>query len=275
MELIPIENKDLREIQKIELQILKKIREICDKNNITYFLIGGTLLGAVRHEGFIPWDDDLDIAMFREDYERFIKIAQKELKAPFCITSLFNSEHKMLFSKVFKTDTIYCEGGEGESLFKQGLWVDIFPIDLIKKNNIEEAKKHAQKRQLIFHILIYISQHRKNKKKLANLKYELLNKCMMFMSCEKIDKLALNILSKDKIEQSKYCTNYGSQYGIEKQTMLVDFYLPVNKIKFEDELFNAPNNTHAILKNIYGDYMKLPPIEKRQGQHNLYIKRNT
>ena len=122
--------KNLRKLQLLQLDIAKAIKELCESNGIPYFLIGGTLLGAIRHKGFIPWDDDFDVGMLREDYERFIKIAEEKLDKKKFFLETWDTEkgYGFPFAKVKLNGTKYPERNAPKSVH-QGIFVDVFPID--------------------------------------------------------------------------------------------------------------------------------------------------
>lgn len=130
-------SSDMKQIWAVQLDILHRIANICNKYNIKYFAIGGTLLGAVRHKGYIPWDDDLDIAMFREDYNKFCEIAPEELHHPFFFqTEETDPGYLLRHAKVRNSNTtaILSVQKDKKYKFNQGIFVDIFPIDRIPDN---------------------------------------------------------------------------------------------------------------------------------------------
>ena len=125
-------NEDLIKLQKAETEILSEVIRVCDENGITYFAVGGTALGAVRHSGFIPWDDDVDIGMLREDYERFLKIAPEKLKKGYTLCSA-ESEPNMpsYFAKVRKDGTVFKEESSKNIKMHHGIFLDVMPYDKI------------------------------------------------------------------------------------------------------------------------------------------------
>ncbi|MCF0124913.1 MAG: LicD family protein, partial [Clostridia bacterium] len=136
---------DLKNVKKIEIEIVKEIIRICNKNSIKYFAVGGTALGAVRHNGFIPWDDDIDLGMMREDYEKFLKIAPTELNDNYELVhfSLYN-DYPVYFAKVKKKNTLFIERGMSKLNIPKGIFVDIMPYDFCpskKKEQIKYVKK--------------------------------------------------------------------------------------------------------------------------------------
>lgn len=125
------EDKTVAAAQKVMLEILVEIHRICVENDITYWLEAGTLLGAIRHKGFIPWDDDCDVSMPRKDYERFLQIAQEKLpETMFLQTKETDKEYPLPWAKIRKNGTLLIETGEtGEEKYHHGIFVDIFPYD--------------------------------------------------------------------------------------------------------------------------------------------------
>ena len=136
-----MENNELRKLQHVELDILKEVVRICKKNKITFYMAEGSLLGAMRHQGFIPWDDDLDIAMLRSDYEKFLKIAPKEISKKYEIqhqTTIKN--YWSPFIKVRHLDNSkYAQKHIAHLTNHNGPLLDIFPIDNVpKENNLKQ-----------------------------------------------------------------------------------------------------------------------------------------
>ena len=135
-ETITLSNKQLRKLQMVELDILVEVDRICRKHNIEYFLAGGTLIGAIRHNGFIPWDDDIDISMTRENYNKFIEVQKKELNTDkYYFESMETDENcGMLYAKVKRKNSKYIEFASDSNRDNLGIWIDIFPIDKVKNN---------------------------------------------------------------------------------------------------------------------------------------------
>ena len=136
-----LSNDILRKVQLKELEILLEIKRICDNNNINYYLCFGTLLGAVRHKGFIPWDDDVDIYMKRDDYNRFLQVAPNQISKNFFIeSSKFNSNFPRTFTKVKANGTIFLEKYFQSTGVHPGIWVDVFPLDSLSKSSQKSLK---------------------------------------------------------------------------------------------------------------------------------------
>lgn len=125
----------LIKIQQIELSILNEFSKICQKHNLTYFLVGGSCLGMIRHKGFIPWDDDIDLGMPRKDYQKFCEIAKAELPDDLVLQN-FDTEPQcgLVFGKIRKKGTILSENYSYHINMNQGVWIDIFPYDFVSNN---------------------------------------------------------------------------------------------------------------------------------------------
>ena len=260
-----MEQRILKKLQTTELDILKQIDLICKKNNIEYSIMYGTLLGAVRHKGFIPWDDDIDICMLRKDYDRFIKIANSELNEKYKLDCIMtNKNHYASFAKVRNKKTIFDESSLSNYQSNKGIFVDIFPFDYIKKNKITKWYKFKFKIICVFQaIMIYRSLHSETSGKIKFLS--------KFMNNTLANKL-ITLLSNGS-EKYNYLTFYdleslGNGFIVNK-----DDVFPSKKIEFEKNMFSGPNNSHNVLIKKYGnDYMELPPIEKRTTHSPKYIK---
>lgn len=270
----------VRQAQLITLRILKIVDQVCEKHNLDYWIEGGTLLGAVRNGGFIPWDDDLDIAMPREDYEKFLEIAPKELPEDLFIqnletTSLAGNTWTQIKDRNSRMVI------DRKAKYHQGIYIDIFPCDIYSENSLKRLFTESLMKKL------YIFAYAIN----APLKKAYLSKINIIKNIAKIILKVVffpfAIFNKDiiynrnlktrhkRIEKMKKNPKLNYGYGtdiLNFDTILdIDIIYPLKKIKFEDGEFMAPNDVHRYLKKIYGDYMQIPPENKRV-QHHLEIK---
>ena len=274
---LTIYSKDeLKEIQSIELKCLKSIVEICAKIGVEYFLIGGSALGAVRHDGYIPWDDDIDIGMTREHYRRFLKDAPALLPAKYHLQTPYSDKHcPYFYSKVRIEGTIFMEYCNRNINMHHGVYVDIFPFDnvpddetlnLQQFNNVQSLFRKFTLRQIPD-----VSEAPKSMQ--AYLKF-IIRRCTYCIA-----KLAYPrkwLIKKTEEELTKYnhsetkaiaCLNF----PVRKTEYIMKSNLyPLKLHKFEDTEFYIPNNYHVYLSTHYGDYMQLPPTEKRFG-HKPYL----
>lgn len=236
----------LEKLWQYEIKILDEIDRICQKHNITYFLMWGTLIGAVRHKGFIPWDDDIDLAMDIKNYKKFLKVAPKELGKEFFLqTSKSDKFHPTFFSKVRLNNTAFYSKDDSNRKKHHGIFVDLLPL-----YNYSNPPSFFQKvsRKIGDILAISISGKREN----TNVGNRFIKKLPDALLCNLRD-IFLNTKGK------KY---YSWGYFFEKS----DFY-PATKLEFCGKLYPVPKEYDKVLTTVYGDYMKLPPKEK-QVAHN-------
>ncbi len=252
-----ISKKDLEDLKATELEILKEVTAFCDKNNLTYFLVGGTLLGSVRHQGFIPWDDDIDIGMLREDYEKFIKLYPKDKNGKYYIQCLENDSNYWLpFAKIRKSNTLMLEADlEGTNLNKE-IFIDVFPFDTVPDTGYKKFKWVAF--LIINNVEAILAKRLKKKAPRIYSKVLKIFPVKFLYYFEK--KLMMKYDKKDYNHLICYC----GRYAKEKEYLERDVILPVKKGDFEGLKFNIMNKPDVYLTNLYGDYMKLPPKEKQE-----------
>ncbi len=258
----------LEEIHKIDLKIAKEFIRICKKNNLTYYIIGGTFLGAIRHKGFIPWDDDMDIAMPRKDFNIFINIANQELKDNYHLVNHENDEeYRYSIPRVVDLTT---ETVEERNNKKTHLAIDIFPIDGTPNNLI--LRKIYYFRILFNRMLVswyYIDEVEKNKKRTKLEKILIaLGKILPTKKMIKPKKVLKKIdvlLQKNSFEKSD---NVGTIMGAYKVREIVpkEFFGKPTKYQFEDIKLYGPEKYDEYLTHMYGDYMS-PPENKNENSH--------
>lgn len=259
----------LRKVQLTQLEIAKEIRRVCDENGIRYFLCCGTFLGAVRHQGFIPWDDDLDMGMLRKDYETFCAIAPEKLGERFCIQSWYTDPNYALpFAKVRLRNTLYLEA-KGTLLQENGFYVDVFPFDFAPEE-ADAQQAHAAKLSSLFrrklmksHCKPWVDNDRILwKKRIGYLYYQLR---AAFTSGEKLA-MAYDQTATDLSESPVLCRQRGlSRLDCYNREWYEEFVL----YPFEGELFWGPKDYDAVLSSQFGDYMTLPPEDKRENRHQI------
>lgn len=267
----------MNEFQKYEFDILNRLIDFLDKNNLNYFLAGGSLLGAVRHKGFIPWDDDIDIGMKREDYEKLVNITKENdgyisENLQFQASDLENSIYP--YGKVVdKFIKIKSENGLDDYL-----WVDIFPFEFLPKNDFKT--KVLYKKESFLNKILYIKnmdwEYLKKSSK-SRVKY-LVKKMIYEIFLKRLDNKSIgkkmnNIAKKvnKKYENSEYlgCIVWG--YDGKKEKVYAED-LDIINLEFEGKEIKTMKGYDRYLSNLYGDYMKLPPEEKRIS-HNFQIEK--
>ena len=260
-------NMDL--LHQVDMDIAKAVVALCDKHNLTYYMLGGTMLGAIRHKGFIPWDDDIDFGMPRADYERFLALAETELPQGLKVVNYRNTpQYQYYITRILDADTQVEEERIGNDSRYTCASIDIFPIDgtpnnallrkiyffrvlyhralmsLCYKDSIDRKRKRSKKEKLLLWIMERIP--------VEKLTTPYKQKC-------KIDKL----LRKQPVEGAKYIGNIMGAYRT-KEIVPAEFYGKGAYYQFEDTQFRGLEKYHEYLTYTYGDYMQLPPEDKRK-----------
>lgn len=257
----------IRNLQLIEFQILKEVDRICKENNITYYLAEGTLLGAIRHHGFIPWDDDLDISMPREDYEKFLKVAPKEINKMYEVQhSTTIKDYWSPFIKVrYLDNSLYSQSHIAHLTNNNGPYIDIFPIDIVPEKISFKQKIQAVERKYLRGMISY----KLGLKKPTTKKAKIIKFTSKFVSIKRIHILLNKTLTRYNSADNKYMVNLCSYHYYRNQIVPKEWYGKPRYIKFEKGKFPIPSETKKILNQVYGDYMELPPIEKRVIKHHF------
>ena len=259
------------ELKQIELDLLKDIHKICSQENIRYSLCGGTLLGAVRHGGFIPWDDDIDIFMPRPDYNNFVEYCKTHC-TPFKLSSIeIDSKYSCLFAKAMNCNTTIQEINGNRNGLDLGVSVDIFPIDGLG-NTYDEAKKQFKKTRFGRELLVAYNWKHFFRSKTHSIIYEPIRFAFFMMSrFVNSEKLIKSIHSKyldDGFQKFKYAAAICGCYRL-KEILPIEVYSEFDTIAFEGYEFMSIKNKDAYLKSIYGNYLELPPENKRVSHHTF------
>ena len=247
----------LAEAKKIEFEILSEIDRFCRSHGIRYQLSAGTLIGAVRHRGFIPWDDDIDIAMPREDYERFYKEFPKAHESgPYRLTSHRDKTNIYPFIKVIDDRTVAYEQFVDAS-YTTGIWVDVFPLDKLPED--DSLFVRCGRLQTIFGLVVANSDRATTKvrKALKKILTPVLRHIDIYALAEKMDRIASS--AKDSKTSDVGIVLFG--YGAKER--VPDSIFETEDAPFEGGLFAIPKEYDTVLKAQYGDYMTLPPEEDR------------
>lgn len=249
---------DVIELREIQMKVLDCIHDFCEKNNIQYSISSGTLLGAIRHGGFIPWDDDIDIYMPRASYEIFIKAFQNYHKRYELLSHETNPQYPYNYVKVVDNNTIVKEKGFD---METGVWVDIFPIDNVSDYKFARALQNLIRRFLMGIIFTRLGRRKNN---------------YIYKLFPMSQKTAIFVLNKviTSVRKSNNIINLsiGGPTDIEK-CFPSKCFLKTIPIKFENRIYKAMQNSDEYLQATYGDYMKIPPVEY-QVHHDFvaYIK---
>lgn len=261
-----IDKDILSRLHNAEIEIFKEIIRICEKHNLKWFLVAGSLLGAVRHKGFIPWDDDIDIGMYREDYDKFIDIAINEIDDKFFVhCNKTDPNYWCSFLKIRKNNTIF----EEEHLINKktkhnGIFVDIFPYD-------NAANIYIFNRIRCF-VIRFISDNLLIKNKIFNYKesrYKYLNIFLKFIPKKILIKIQNHLMTSKK--RGKYVVNWVGASHVKNELIKYCDFFPLVNVKFEKIECKAFRKYKTYLSNVYGNYMKIPPKSQRVNHGSAYI----
>lgn len=253
------------------LELIDEYDRVCRENNLRYFLTGGSLLGAIRHNGMIPWDDDIDVAMPREDYEMLRQIANDKFSQDFSyITNNIDSEYFLCYAKLFHNKTTLVE--LQDPFYLGGVYLDIFPIDGLPSNKFLRSIHY--KRFYYWRNMSYIvareSSVSTNKNPIkafcATIRNSIYKKIFsLSYVLRKCDRIA----SKYSFDNSDMVVNFGGAWG--QREITYRSYL-VNRVEhsFEGRMLMIPKGYDEFLKTLYGDYMQLPSIENRISHHRYF-----
>ena len=266
----------LKEIQGIELNLLLQLDSICRENNLRYSLGGGSLLGAIRHKGFIPWDDDIDVMMPRPDYEAFLKLCRTQDVAFNLITYDTVEGYNGLFSKIWDPATMIRDDLMGVS-YELGVSIDVFPLEGLGNSEAEAYrifKKTAWNREM----LNAVTWKKFFRSKTHSILIEPIRFAMFVLSRFTDPKKLLRKVDEENLrhpfEGSEYAGCVCGSYR-EQEIMKTDTFRNYIDVEFEGHSLRAIQNYDEYLTKHYGDYMALPPKEKQVTHHTYraYLKR--
>ena len=266
---------ELAEIKSIELDLLNEFARICNKHKLSYVLAGGTCLGAIRHKGFIPWDDDIDVSMTREDYDRFAEVAEDDLDSAKYVFQSMDTEPNcgLVFGKLRKKGTILSEEYSNHINMSQGVWIDIFPYDRVP-NDANRRARYLREISLLRNLYITKCGY-----KMPEGKSTVVTCAYYFAKafcCVIPSSWLIGILNK-KMRQYANDSNcqlvypFGGAYGEEVELIPRTMVTATTNVAFEGSQYLTFSDYDTYLTKHYGNYMELPPVEKRVGGvHHLH-----
>lgn len=245
---------DIKELQKIQYNILVEFDRFCKEHNLKYFLAYGTLLGAVRHKGFIPWDNDVDVCMLRDEYEKLIKLYKDNRYRLMSVERCKRNEYTYAHAKMVDSETVLIEKFQPDK--ELGVYIDVFPLDYLCNGEKD-------------YDLILKRYNRINYLETA---VGIKGKVLKILGRKQLARI-YKFIHKNNKNKSKYVGNCcatnasGDIYNL-------DWFDKTKKMHFEGDVFLVPVEYKRVLERRYGNYMELPPIEERKPQHDFdaYIK---
>lgn len=261
-----LSENELKKLKSYELDALVEFDRICKKHGIPYTLCGGTMLGAVRHNGFIPWDDDVDVALLRGDYEKLEEIFSQEMDPRFFFQN-HNTDKDWYrpYSKIRVNDTLFTEIAHAGRNIHHGIYIDIFPLDNVPDDR-RERKRQSLKFKIANTILsakyIDIKSRKGTKKLVAGILRVL---CFPF-TLEYLYRKVNSISCRYNAVESKEVKNFSGAYG-EREILPREYMTKMETVQFEGKDLSMMAEYDDVLTRIYGDYMQLPPVEQRVTRH--------
>lgn len=265
---------EIEEMRQLQLSILEAFHTFCKEQRLTYCMCGGTLLGAVRHKGYIPWDDDIDVMMPREDYMHFLKLA-KELGFPYKVISPYEVEadsrhpYTGTYVKLADASTLLIERPQTHGI-RTHVYVDVFPIDGLPDSYEESLKLYKRAKKWIWLYALQKAAPYRMKKDRQLWKRLLWHCIYLFFQCvprdftfRKLD----NFAQRYSFKEAQYVGDIVAGYGI-KERVSRHIFDDVIELTFEGRKYCAPVGYKEYLTALYGDYMQLPPKEKQVLAHD-------
>ena len=269
----PGTNISLQQVQDVEYEILVEFDRVCKILNTPYQLFAGTLLGAVRHKDFIPWDDDIDVCMLRSDYEHFVNECGAVLCDKFFLqTSKTDPKSVVQFAKIRKNGTVYENDVDNLPDSHTGIWIDIFPMDKVKPGTISEKVQYFE----VSVLYALITSTVKNRVLASRTLWKRLIRgffhfVMHIVSKTFVERQLYKVMTRYENTDAKHLAMYSNgvgwnYYGHIRE--LESFYDTIS-MKFHEAEFLVPRNYDEVLTKAYGDYMKFPPEEERKPKHGV------
>lgn len=261
---------NLQDLQTIELDILDYIADFCETNHLRYFLIGGTLLGAVRHHGFIPWDNDIDICMPRPDYDRLGQLMDSQADSIYRLLRVNNKNNYFApYFKLTDTRTYLVETDTPYRMDEMGAFIDIFPVDGICSDFVKAERirftvdKWSRRISRATPEFEGLGLQEKIKKMIMVAMFRPLGRANLL-------KLLSDVMRQYPYDQSDYVV---STFGLRGKKEIVDCGIFSDHVflEFEKKQYRAPIGYDTYLKRMYGNYMELPPVEERFQPHTIKV----
>ena len=259
-----------QKLHSCQLLLAAELKRICEKHNVKYFMIAGTLLGAVRHKGFIPWDDDMDFAIMRKDFSKFLDVCKTELGDDFVLQDMFSdSNYGLPVAKLLLNGTKFVQRNSAKSKSQKGIFIDIFPYDNIPDD--ETLRKNHNKNTYFLKRLFLAKQGYTIAEKGQTLKafiYFLLKVLSLFVSKKCIRNCLDKELRRFEKQSTKKVAALGGAYGYTKESVNGEWFAQTVELPFENITLAAPKDYVEYLTYFYGDYMTPPREDKRYNRHS-------
>ena len=257
------DDETLKHLQQVEMKLFKYFLEVCEEHNLTYFMYAGSLLGTIRHHGFIPWDDDIDVIMFREDFEKLNNIFEQSIAPEYGFFNVLNEEtYHYTWGRLTLKNTLFKEWWADQVDYTPNIFLDIFILDNVPKNKFKKFVHRWTSfslNQLVMYSILKYENDSKLKEIIQQTIYYVLK--ILPFSPSTIKKKCVDSFSKYQFENCEEVCDFPSEF-----LMPISYksdWLPIKKAKFEDIEVNIPNNYDKILRMDFNNYMELPPEDSR------------
>lgn len=269
-----MKQEEINTLQRVQLTIMDDIHRVCKDNHLKYYMIGGTMLGAVRHGGFIPWDMDIDIAMPRDDYEKFVRICDSQLDSRFSCHNYktdknFHIPHAIV---VLNNSSVeYAIDHLNPQIDRLGIYVDVLPLDLCPddpklREKQDKSIQHIRKLMYYKNGLIYDKDN-----ELTRIAKRMLRRILMIIPMNLLQDRLNRVMTEYNDQGGKDICSMVSHYGYNKLSMPKEVFGEPVEVSFAERVYYAPHNYIEYLKRIFNDFMALPSEESRKKQMKSLI----
>ena len=248
------------ELKRIQIEILDDVAAFCQRHNLRYYLAYGTLLGAIRHKGYIPWDDDIDIHMPRPDYEKFLELYNSWSSANRAVSHELDNKYRAAFAKVYRKGTIVKEFHFKQDIF--GVYIDIFPLDGYK-----DEKQAHQCGEIRRYMHVKNSIFTSNMTAMRKMRLTLTKAILLPVTLRSLQKRIKRIATQCSYDSSERVYSSYSRLAA-RETFPRSIFDSYKMVAFEGKEYRAPLDCDCYLRALYGNYMTLPSKEKQQSTHN-------
>lgn len=263
----PKKISDLKTLQHHLLDMLKTFHAFCEKNGLEYALAGGSCLGAIRHKGFIPWDNDVDVVMPRDDYEKLLHNwgnsgidSNLEIKSNY-----LDPAYPYPFIKISDKRTLVKE--KHYKAYPIGIFIDVFPIDYISKDIKAQRILYSKAKRQQFILCGSFGRYEKRGTGFWDYTFGCIGTFLLHRCYKKVRKYYARKIDKTAQKYNKTCHEYAGSivwsYAYDREVNPIEIFFPHSTGEFEGTSVNLPNNPDAYLKKLFGDYMQLPPMDQR------------
>ena len=265
----------LRQLQLVEVDLIRLFADICEKEGLRYYILGGTMLGAIRHKGYIPWDDDADVALPRADYEKFLDVSKKYLPEGYYVEDYKSCPEYRHYPSLLASSKSKVRVFAAAEEFEKDAWIDIFPLDGMPNNKLLN-RIHGLRLTLLrglFLISVFdlVSVNRSSRKWYEKAAVSLCRRIPLqkLLNTEKRLNAIDRALKKYPYEESDYLVNFMGAYRL-REMFRKEVFGEGQPYDFEGMKLNGPQDYHAYLTQLYGDYM-VPPPESERNHHSTEV----